>query len=184
MDSYLFGDATHRIRLNTPFEVKSLKADGSVTSTLHPAYDESDHWVDILDELSEYDRRSIMSAAEQIAFRMQDTGPQVVKFSRSSYESEYIAMFKTVIKGWSLPLPLTEETFKKLRCGRWLAEAIDAHYSARQLTEDHAKNSPAGPETPTLPAARSPESSPPSSLVNGSASHLTPLDISASVPIS
>ena len=51
-----------------------------------------------------------MTAAEWVALQNRDGGG-TVKLVRSSHADEFIAMFKVVIKRWSLPYPLTEATF-------------------------------------------------------------------------
>ncbi|MGD9889687.1 MAG: hypothetical protein AB7R89_16210 [Dehalococcoidia bacterium] len=170
----------HRIQLNEPFSVPVINMEtGTVTEQWRPPFDDSEHWVDILDEMSDYERRSIQTRAESMAFQSGDQALTGVRMSSTNYERMQLALFGKTIKGWSLtdgerPLPVNEDIFRRLGpVGAWLEDAIWAHYLHQQLTPAQVKNfvgvpspftSEAAPSTPRLSESTSRNGTEPSPI--------------------
>lgn len=111
-------------------------------------FDGSDNWVDIRAARS-YGAAQRQKAAG-LRMKIGDKGKNSeVDFD---FAASNLVMFKESIVAWSLkrsetdadPMPLTEETFREglgETIGEWLAEEMQAYYSARTLSEEDRKNS-------------------------------------------
>lgn len=178
--SYLTSDdARYRINFNEGFYEPSVDP-GGVIAVWHPPFNDSRDWVEIIDELSEYDRQALRSAAQQYGGETRIRGQQV-QFFHPSYQDQMIAYFTRVIKDWSLtengrPLPRNEETYRRLGAvAKWLGEAIDAHYTLQIMTDEQLGNFEAARSSHTLTGGHSPETSATSSSPDGSEG-LTPIE--------
>lgn len=117
----------------------------------------SDDWVDIVDELAQYDRRAIQSATFSLdSVTTAASGSDIDVGGRARLDAQMITTLTRAIRAWSLTdnagtiMPCDARSYKRLNeVGEYIERAIERHYRRHRLGAQQLGKSAPSSETGT-----------------------------------